>query len=164
MPAPAVQCPQCPLRGCLDAVADANPAVALFVAGSLPPSPADSGVSDVDSSSSGHTSNDELRARLHPSAGQSSSTSSARSSARVPLTPSSLLAACRLLFCFHLILAYVSVSVLHVALEVCLEMQCCFVCRYHSILFVACMERLYRLCWWVLFWHEYVPRSPSKLK
>ncbi|XP_052121193.1 uncharacterized protein DDB_G0271670-like isoform X2 [Frankliniella occidentalis] len=38
--------------------------------GSLPPSPADSGVSDVDSSSSGHTSNDELRARLHPTAGQ----------------------------------------------------------------------------------------------
>lgn len=34
--------------------------------GSLPPSPADSGVSDVDSSSSGHTSNDELRARLQP--------------------------------------------------------------------------------------------------
>ncbi|BES93302.1 Ets domain transcription factor [Nesidiocoris tenuis] len=34
--------------------------------GSLPPSPADSGVSDVDSSSSGHTSNDELRARLAP--------------------------------------------------------------------------------------------------
>ncbi|CAB0012788.1 unnamed protein product [Nesidiocoris tenuis] len=33
---------------------------------SLPPSPADSGVSDVDSSSSGHTSNDELRARLAP--------------------------------------------------------------------------------------------------
>lgn len=32
--------------------------------GSLPPSPADSGVSDVDSSSSGHTSNDELKARL----------------------------------------------------------------------------------------------------
>lgn len=36
--------------------------------GSLPPSPADSGVSDVDSSSSGHTSNDELRARLNPPA------------------------------------------------------------------------------------------------
>lgn len=35
--------------------------------GSLPPSPADSGVSDVDSSSSGHTSTDELRARLQPS-------------------------------------------------------------------------------------------------
>nr|AQA29189.1 E74A [Nilaparvata lugens] len=34
--------------------------------GSLPPSPADSGVSDVDSSSSGHTSNDELRSRLNP--------------------------------------------------------------------------------------------------
>ncbi|XP_076068220.1 uncharacterized protein LOC143040729 isoform X4 [Oratosquilla oratoria] len=34
------------------------------VGGSLPPSPADSGVSDVDSSS-GHTSNDESRARLH---------------------------------------------------------------------------------------------------
>lgn len=34
--------------------------------GSLPPSPADSGVSDVDSSSSGHGSNDELRARLQP--------------------------------------------------------------------------------------------------
>nr|CAD7416941.1 unnamed protein product [Timema poppensis] len=34
--------------------------------GSLPPSPADSGVSDVDSSSSGHTSNDELKARLQP--------------------------------------------------------------------------------------------------
>lgn len=40
--------------------------VYLFVTGSLPPSPADSGVSDVDSSSSGHTSNDELRARLQP--------------------------------------------------------------------------------------------------
>lgn len=41
----------------------------LFVsfAGSLPPSPADSGVSDVDSSSSGHTSTDELKARLNPS-------------------------------------------------------------------------------------------------
>ncbi|KAK9498795.1 hypothetical protein O3M35_003352 [Rhynocoris fuscipes] len=37
-----------------------------FLTGSLPPSPADSGVSDVDSSSSGHTSNDELRARLQP--------------------------------------------------------------------------------------------------
>lgn len=36
--------------------------------GSLPPSPADSGVSDVDSSSSGHTSSaDELKARLQPS-------------------------------------------------------------------------------------------------
>ncbi|CAG9772491.1 unnamed protein product [Ceutorhynchus assimilis] len=35
--------------------------------GSLPPSPADSGVSDVDSSSSGHTSTDELKARLQPS-------------------------------------------------------------------------------------------------
>nr|CAH7756321.1 unnamed protein product [Callosobruchus chinensis] len=34
--------------------------------GSLPPSPADSGVSDVDSSSSGHTSTDELKARLQP--------------------------------------------------------------------------------------------------
>ncbi|ODM94544.1 Ecdysone-induced protein 74EF [Orchesella cincta] len=34
--------------------------------GSLPPSPADSGVSDVDSSSSGHTSNDETKARLQP--------------------------------------------------------------------------------------------------
>nr|ATI99806.1 ecdysone-induced protein 74EF isoform B [Leptinotarsa decemlineata] len=33
--------------------------------GSLPPSPADSGVSDVDSSSSGHTS-DDLKARLQP--------------------------------------------------------------------------------------------------
>jgi len=37
------------------------------ISGSLPPSPADSGVSDVDSSSSGHTSTDtELRARLQP--------------------------------------------------------------------------------------------------
>ncbi|XP_044757168.1 ecdysone-induced protein 74EF isoform X1 [Coccinella septempunctata] len=35
--------------------------------GSLPPSPADSGVSDVDSSSSGHTSTDELKSRLQPS-------------------------------------------------------------------------------------------------
>ncbi|XP_066151390.1 ecdysone-induced protein 74EF isoform X1 [Euwallacea fornicatus] len=35
--------------------------------GSLPPSPADSGVSDVDSSSSGHASTDELKARLQPS-------------------------------------------------------------------------------------------------
>lgn len=34
--------------------------------GSLPPSPADSGVSDVDSSSSGHASTDELKARLQP--------------------------------------------------------------------------------------------------
>ncbi|ERL85046.1 hypothetical protein D910_02469, partial [Dendroctonus ponderosae] len=39
----------------------------FFVKGSLPPSPADSGVSDVDSSSSGHTSTDELKARLQPS-------------------------------------------------------------------------------------------------
>jgi len=39
------------------------------VSGSLPPSPADSGVSDVDSSSSGHTSNDELKARLQPGPG-----------------------------------------------------------------------------------------------
>nr|CAD7265906.1 unnamed protein product [Timema shepardi] len=39
--------------------------------GSLPPSPADSGVSDVDSSSSGHTSNDELKARLQPTPGES---------------------------------------------------------------------------------------------
>ncbi|XP_049845213.1 ecdysone-induced protein 74EF isoform X1 [Schistocerca gregaria] len=37
--------------------------------GSLPPSPADSGVSDVDSSSSGHASNDELKARLQPTPG-----------------------------------------------------------------------------------------------
>lgn len=37
-----------------------------FVSGSLPPSPADSGVSDVDSSSSGHASTDELKARLQP--------------------------------------------------------------------------------------------------
>ncbi|XP_025829364.1 ecdysone-induced protein 74EF-like [Agrilus planipennis] len=37
--------------------------------GSLPPSPADSGVSDVDSSSSGHTSTDELKARLQPPSG-----------------------------------------------------------------------------------------------
>jgi hypothetical protein len=41
-----------------------------LVAGSLPPSPADSGVSDVDSSSSGHTSNDELKARLQLTPGQ----------------------------------------------------------------------------------------------
>ena len=39
-------------------------------AGSLPPSPADSGVSDVDSSSSGHTSNDETKARLQPTPGK----------------------------------------------------------------------------------------------
>lgn len=38
----------------------------LILSGSLPPSPADSGVSDVDSSSSGHTSTDELKARLQP--------------------------------------------------------------------------------------------------
>lgn len=38
--------------------------------GSLPPSPADSGVSDVDSSSSGHTSNDETKARLQPTPGK----------------------------------------------------------------------------------------------
>lgn len=38
-----------------------------LITGSLPPSPADSGVSDVDSSSSGHTSTDELKARLQPS-------------------------------------------------------------------------------------------------
>lgn len=38
----------------------------LVIAGSLPPSPADSGVSDVDSSSSGHASTDELKARLQP--------------------------------------------------------------------------------------------------
>lgn len=37
-----------------------------LVPGSLPPSPADSGVSDVDSSSSGHASTDELKARLQP--------------------------------------------------------------------------------------------------
>lgn len=37
-----------------------------MLSGSLPPSPADSGVSDVDSSSSGHTSTDELKARLQP--------------------------------------------------------------------------------------------------
>lgn len=46
------------------------PLVFLFrfsVLGSLPPSPADSGVSDVDSSSSGHASTDELKARLQPS-------------------------------------------------------------------------------------------------
>ncbi|GJQ74587.1 Eip74EF [Trypoxylus dichotomus] len=39
---------------------------ATTTTGSLPPSPADSGVSDVDSSSSGHTSTDELKARLQP--------------------------------------------------------------------------------------------------
>lgn len=38
--------------------------LAFPVGGSLPPSPADSGVSDVDSSS-GHTSNDESKTRLH---------------------------------------------------------------------------------------------------
>lgn len=43
----------------------------IFIfSGSLPPSPADSGVSDVDSSSSGHTSNDELKARLQPGPGK----------------------------------------------------------------------------------------------
>lgn len=41
----------------------------FLFSGSLPPSPADSGVSDVDSSSSGHTSNDELKARLQPGPG-----------------------------------------------------------------------------------------------
>jgi len=41
----------------------------LFETGSLPPSPADSGVSDVDSSSSGHASNDETKARLQPTPG-----------------------------------------------------------------------------------------------
>jgi len=46
-----------------------------LVAGSLPPSPADSGVSDVDSSSSGHTSNDELKARLQLTPGKRSSSS-----------------------------------------------------------------------------------------
>uniref|UniRef100_A0A1B6LV14 ETS domain-containing protein n=1 Tax=Graphocephala atropunctata TaxID=36148 RepID=A0A1B6LV14_9HEMI len=51
--------------------------------GSLPPSPADSGVSDVDSSSSGHTSNDELRARLQP-------TNQVSSCWRSPESPSSL--------------------------------------------------------------------------
>lgn len=44
-----------------------TPDVPPYVSGSLPPSPADSGVSDVDSSSSGHTSTDELKARLQPS-------------------------------------------------------------------------------------------------
>jgi len=44
-----------------------------LVPGSLPPSPADSGVSDVDSSSSGHTSNDELKARLQLTPGKRSS-------------------------------------------------------------------------------------------
>lgn len=43
-----------------------NPDFSSPVPGSLPPSPADSGVSDVDSSSSGHTSTDELRLRLQP--------------------------------------------------------------------------------------------------
>lgn len=42
--------------------------------GSLPPSPADSGVSDVDSSSSGHTSNDELKARLQLTPGPAART------------------------------------------------------------------------------------------
>ena len=42
----------------------------IFVSGSLPPSPADSGVSDVDSSSSGHTSNDESKSRLHLASGE----------------------------------------------------------------------------------------------
>ena len=46
-----------------------------LVPGSLPPSPADSGVSDVDSSSSGHTSNDELKARLQLTPGNRSSSS-----------------------------------------------------------------------------------------
>ena len=46
-----------------------------LVPGSLPPSPADSGVSDVDSSSSGHTSNDELKARLQLTPGKRSSSS-----------------------------------------------------------------------------------------
>lgn len=44
----------------------------FFSLGSLPPSPADSGVSDVDSSSSGHTSNDETKARLQPTPGKPS--------------------------------------------------------------------------------------------
>ncbi|XP_034234373.1 ecdysone-induced protein 74EF-like isoform X2 [Thrips palmi] len=56
--------------------------------GSLPPSPADSGVSDVDSSSSGHTSNDELRARLHPSGVPSRRTPD--SSGQLQLQPSQL--------------------------------------------------------------------------
>jgi hypothetical protein len=47
----------------------------FLVPGSLPPSPADSGVSDVDSSSSGHTSNDELKARLQLTPGKRSSSS-----------------------------------------------------------------------------------------
>lgn len=38
----------------------------LLLAGSLPPSPADSGVSDVESSSSGAGSAEELKARLQP--------------------------------------------------------------------------------------------------
>jgi len=43
--------------------------VSLIIPGSLPPSPADSGVSDVDSSSSGNTSNDDTKARLQPTPG-----------------------------------------------------------------------------------------------
>lgn len=46
-----------------------------LVPGSLPPSPADSGVSDVDSSSSGHASNDELKARLQLTPGKRYSSS-----------------------------------------------------------------------------------------
>lgn len=45
-----------------------NEVGSVILSGSLPPSPADSGVSDVDSSSSGHASTDELKARLQPSA------------------------------------------------------------------------------------------------
>jgi hypothetical protein len=47
----------------------------FLVTGSLPPSPADSGVSDVDSSSSGHASNDELKARLQLTPGKHSASS-----------------------------------------------------------------------------------------
>ncbi|CAN8032920.1 unnamed protein product, partial [Ixodes persulcatus] len=46
-----------------------NPAVTCSSSGSLPPSPADSGVSDVDSSS-GTLSNDESKARLQSTPGE----------------------------------------------------------------------------------------------
>uniref|UniRef100_T1HU45 ETS domain-containing protein n=1 Tax=Rhodnius prolixus TaxID=13249 RepID=T1HU45_RHOPR len=64
--------PQEPNKALLHGILSQHHAAALIASytasntGSLPPSPADSGVSDVDSSSSGHTSNDELRARLQP--------------------------------------------------------------------------------------------------
>ncbi|CAG0888465.1 unnamed protein product [Cyprideis torosa] len=62
---PQLQVPPHIHPGMIHPAAMRNNAYTTVKTGSLPPSPADSGVSDVESSSSGHASNDESKSRLH---------------------------------------------------------------------------------------------------